>query len=55
MVSAVGFVADHLEVLYDLDVEAVACAKKLGIGFTRALGLRQIRETLKQIEAKWAY
>ncbi|MEK0449447.1 MAG: hypothetical protein RL088_1715 [Verrucomicrobiota bacterium] len=27
----------------------------LGIGFTRALGLRQIRETLKQIEAKWAY
>jgi CheY-like chemotaxis protein len=27
----------------------------LGVGFTRALGLRQIRETLKQIEAKWAY
>jgi hypothetical protein len=27
----------------------------LGIGFTRALGIRQIRETLKQIEAKWAY
>jgi CheY-like chemotaxis protein len=26
----------------------------LGIGFTRALGLGQIRETLKQIEAKWA-
>ena len=27
----------------------------LGIGFTRALGLNQIRETLKQIEAKWAF
>lgn len=27
----------------------------LGIGFTRALGLNQQRETLKQIEAKWAY
>ena len=26
----------------------------LGVGFTRALGLSQIRETLKQIEAKWA-
>ena len=26
----------------------------LGVGFTRALGLGQIRETLKQIEAKWA-
>ena len=27
----------------------------LGIGFTRTLGIGQIRETLKQIEAKWAY
>lgn len=27
----------------------------LGVGFTRALGLGQIRETLKQIEAKWAF
>jgi CheY-like chemotaxis protein len=27
----------------------------LGVGFTRALGLNQIRETLKQIEAKWAF
>lgn len=27
----------------------------LGVGFTRALGLSQIRETLKQIEAKWAF
>jgi hypothetical protein len=30
-------------------------AEALGIGFTRALGLGQIRDTLKQIEAKWAY
>ena len=27
----------------------------LGVVFTRALGLGQIRETLKQIEAKWAF
>lgn len=27
----------------------------LGIGFTRALGVGQIRETMKQIEAKWAF
>lgn len=27
----------------------------LGVGFTRALGLPQIRETLKNIEAKWAF
>lgn len=38
----------HLSVLVS-DEEA------LGIGFTRALGLPQIRETLKQIEAKWAF
>ena len=30
-----GFVADHLEVLYDLDVEARAEADRLGLAFTR--------------------
>jgi DNA-binding response OmpR family regulator len=29
--------------------------ESLGVGFTRALGLHQLRETLKQIEAKWAF
>ena len=38
----------HLSVL-------TADEESLGIGFTRALGLNQQRETLKQIEAKWAY
>jgi CheY-like chemotaxis protein len=46
-VEALG-VQRHLSVLSS-DAEA------LGIGFTRALGLGQIRDTLKQIEAKWAY
>lgn len=35
VVSAVGFVADHLEVLYDLDIEAAARAESLGLAFTR--------------------
>jgi protoporphyrin/coproporphyrin ferrochelatase len=35
VVSAVGFVADHLEVLYDLDIEAAARAKSRGIAFAR--------------------
>ncbi|HRE01813.1 MAG TPA: ferrochelatase, partial [Ilumatobacteraceae bacterium] len=35
LVSAVGFVADHLEVLYDLDVEAAARAASLGLAFDR--------------------
>ncbi|MFN2503917.1 MAG: ferrochelatase [Acidimicrobiales bacterium] len=35
VVCACGFVSDHLEVLYDLDVEAKAEAERLGIGFAR--------------------
>ncbi|MBA3266065.1 MAG: ferrochelatase [Nocardioidaceae bacterium] len=32
----IGFVSDHVEVLYDLDTEAAATADKLGLGFARA-------------------
>ena len=35
VVSAVGFVADHLEVLYDLDIEARERAEQLGLAFDR--------------------
>jgi ferrochelatase len=35
LVSACGFVADHLEVLYDLDIEAKAHATARGLGFDR--------------------
>ena len=35
LVSACGFVADHLEVLYDLDIEAKAHAALRGLGFER--------------------
>jgi len=35
VVSAVGFVADHLEVLYDLDIEARQRAEQHGLGFDR--------------------
>jgi ferrochelatase len=33
---SVGFVADHLEVLYDLDVEAAALAREMNMRFVRA-------------------
>jgi ferrochelatase len=36
VVSPVGFVSDHLEVLWDLDNEAAATAARLGLGFARA-------------------
>lgn len=35
LVCACGFVADHLEVLYDLDIEARDRASALGLGFAR--------------------
>jgi protoporphyrin/coproporphyrin ferrochelatase len=35
VVCCVGFVADHLETLYDLDIEAAADAKEAGLAFAR--------------------
>jgi ferrochelatase len=36
VVSPIGFVSDHLEVIWDLDNEALATAKHLGLGYARA-------------------
>jgi ferrochelatase len=36
LVCACGFVADHLEVLYDLDIEAVELGEELGVNVVRA-------------------
>ena len=38
-VCAQGFVADHLEVLYDLDIEARAVADEVGLAFGRTASL----------------
>lgn len=38
-IRPVGFVADHLEVLYDLDIEAQAVAREVGIHLERARSL----------------
>ncbi|HKA31706.1 MAG TPA: ferrochelatase [Candidatus Binatia bacterium] len=37
IVAPIGFVADHVEVLYDLDIEAKAVANRHGIEFYRAV------------------
>ncbi|RZU53116.1 ferrochelatase [Krasilnikovia cinnamomea] len=36
VVSPIGFVSDHLEVVWDLDNEAAATAEELGLGYARA-------------------
>jgi ferrochelatase len=35
VVCSAGFVADHLEILYDLDIEAKQVAEEAGIAFVR--------------------
>ncbi|HEY1734733.1 MAG TPA: ferrochelatase, partial [Acidimicrobiales bacterium] len=39
VVCPIGFVADHLEILYDLDVEARAVADAAGVAFVRTASL----------------
>jgi ferrochelatase len=36
VVSPIGFVSDHLEVIWDLDNEAASTAKRLGLDYARA-------------------
>ena len=36
VISPIGFVSDHVEVRWDLDVEAARTAEKLGLGYARA-------------------
>ena len=36
VVVPIGFVSDHMEVVYDLDTEALATAERLGLPFARA-------------------
>ena len=36
VVQPIGFLSDHMEVMYDLDYEAKHLAGELGLGFTRA-------------------
>jgi protoporphyrin/coproporphyrin ferrochelatase len=39
VVAPIGFLADHVEILYDLDIEAMAAAKAKGIALTRTRSL----------------
>ena len=37
--APIGFLADHVEILYDLDIEARALAAERGLGYSRAASL----------------
>jgi protoporphyrin/coproporphyrin ferrochelatase len=46
VVCPIGFVADHLEILYDLDIEVRARATSVGLGFARTSSLNDDPEFL---------
>ena len=55
VVAPLGFISDHMEVLYDLDTEAVNLAKELGMNLVRAatvgthpLFIRAIRQLVQE-------
>lgn len=51
VVCACGFVADHLEVAYDLDIEAAALADELGLPFARTASVNDDESVLQALAA----
>lgn len=54
LVCPQGFVADHLEVAYDLDIETTAIAESVGVGFARTRTLNDDRTVLAALAARVA-
>ena len=54
LVCACGFVSDHLEVLYDLDIEAQGVADEVGLGFGRTRSLNDDPAVLAALAARVA-
>jgi ferrochelatase len=52
LVCAQGFVADHLEVLYDLDIEAAGMAGELGLAFARTRSLNDDPTVMAALAAR---
>ena len=51
VVCPAGFVADHLEVLYDIDVEGQAVARELGMALTRTQSLNDAPDFIEALAA----
>jgi ferrochelatase len=51
IVCPIGFLGDHVEILYDLDIEARAFAESLGLAFTRTMSLNASASLVAAIAA----
>ncbi|RIK87278.1 MAG: ferrochelatase [Planctomycetota bacterium] len=49
VIVPIGFISDHLEVLYDLDIEAAAVCQKLGVPMQRAATVGDHRRFIEMI------
>ena len=52
LVCPVGFVSDHLEILYDLDIEAKGYASSLGVRLERTASLNNDPEFISAIASR---
>jgi ferrochelatase len=52
IVCACGFVADHLEVLYDLDIEAAQRAERAGLAFDRTASVNADHDVMAALAAR---
>jgi protoporphyrin/coproporphyrin ferrochelatase len=50
LVAPIGFLADHVEILYDLDIEAAALAKERGLSLSRTRSLNSGEGLLSALE-----
>ena len=51
----IGFLSDHIEVLYDLDIEAKAQAEQAGLGYARTASLNaspRLAEAIAAVAAR---
>ena len=51
MVAPIGFICDHVEVLYDLDVEAARVARQAGVAMERAATVGEHPRFIEMIAA----
>jgi ferrochelatase len=51
VICPIGFVSDHLEILYDIDIECQALAKRLGMNVVRTRSLNADEDFLKALTA----
>jgi ferrochelatase len=49
--APIGFLADHVEVLYDLDIEAATWATQLGLVYSRTESLNASAALVDALEA----